>query len=147
MDDTWHHVCFTWETIGGNLSLYLDGLLIGKKQRVHPGISFNSTGSMVIGQLQKTIGGQFYLNESFLGEVADVNIWKDMLTQSVLEEQSHMCYGHVGDLLDWPVFSNGSLQFHKEADSIPSECYESGEYQSINQSINRSIDLSKKLID
>ncbi|KAL9959385.1 hypothetical protein ACROYT_G032707 [Oculina patagonica] len=122
LDDTWHLVCFTWKTIGGNLSLYSDGLLIGQKQSVHPGLSFNSTGSLVIGQLQKTIGGQFYLNESFLGDITDVNIWKDVLTQSAVEEQSRVCYGQEGDLLDWSAFSNGSLQFHKETNSIPSEC-------------------------
>lgn len=122
LDDTWHHVCFTWESFGGNLSLYIDGLLIGQKQSVHPGLTFNSTGSLVIGQLQKAIGGEFHLNESFLGEVADANVWKNELTQGVIEKQSGVCYGQGGDLIDWPVFSNGSLQFHREPDSIPSEC-------------------------
>ena len=131
LDDTWHHVCFTWESFGGNLSLYIDGLLIGQKQSVHPGLTFNSTGSLVIGQLQKAIGGELNLNESFLGDVADVNVWKDKLTQSVIEKQSGVCYGQGGDLLDWSVFSNGSLQFHKEANSIPSECSGFGEYLSI----------------
>ena len=136
LDDTWHQACFTWESIDGNLSLYIDGLLIGQKQNVHPGLTFNSTGSLVIGQLQKTIGGKFYLNESFLGDVADVNVWKDVLTQSVIDEQSRVCYSQRGDLLDWSVFSNGSLQFHKEANSIPSECSGFGEYQLINQLVS-----------
>ena len=134
-------MCFTWEGIGGNLSLYVDGLLIGQK-RVHPGLTFNSTGVLVIGQLQKTIGGEFHLNESFLGDVADVNVWKDVLTQAVIEQQSRVCYGQGGDLLNWSLFSNGSLQFHKEAESIPSECSGFGKYQSINQSINQSITQS-----
>jgi len=128
LDDTWHHVCFTWGSTGGNLSLYIDGLLIGQKQSVHPGLTFNSTGSLVIGQLQKTIGGEFFLNESFLGDVADANVWKEVLTQGVIEKQSDVCHDQGGDLLDWSVFSNGSLQFHKEADSIPSECSGFGEY-------------------
>ena len=135
-------MCFTWESIGGNLSLYVDGLLIGQKQSVHPGLTFNSTGVLVIGQLQKTIGGEFHLNESFLGDVADVNVWKDVLTQAVIEQQSRVCYGQGGDLLNWSLFSNGSLQFHKEAESIPSECSGFGKYQSINQSINQSITQS-----
>ena len=128
LDDTWHHVCFTWESTGGNLSLYVDALLIGQKQSVHPGLIFNSTGSLVIGQLQKTIGGEFFLNESFLGDVVDANVWKEVLNQGVIEKQSDVCYGQGGDLLDWSVFSNGSLQFHKEDDSIPSECSGFGEY-------------------
>lgn len=138
MDDTWYHVCFAWEGIGGNLSLYIDGLLIGQKQSVHPGLTFNSSGSLVIGQLQKTIGGEFHLNESFLGDVADVNVWKDVLTQAVIEQQSRVCYGQGGDLLDWSLFSNGSLQFHKEAESIPSECSGFSKYQSINHSVSQS---------
>ena len=142
LDDTWHHVCFTWESFGGNLSLYIDGLLIGQKQSVHPGLTFNSTGSLVIGQLQKAIGGEFHLNESFLGEVADTNVWKNELTQGVIEKQSDVCYGQGGDLIDWPVFSNGSLQFHREPDSIPSECSGLGEYQSINQSIYQPVGQS-----
>ena len=135
-------MCFTWQSFGGNLSLYIDGLLIGQKQSVHSGLTFNSTGLLVIGQLQKAIGGVFSLNESFLGDVADANVWKDQLTQSVIEKQSHVCYGQSGNLLNWSVFSNGSLQFHKEASSIPSECSGFGEYQSINQSINQPVSQS-----
>jgi len=83
---------------------------------------------LVIGQLQKTIGGKFFLNESYLGDVVDANVWKEVLTEGVIEKQSDVCYHQGGDLLDWSEFSNGSLQFHKEADSIPSECSGFGEY-------------------
>ena len=122
MDDTWHHVCFTWENIDGNLTLYINGLLIGQKRGVNPGLTFDSSGRLVIGQLQKAIDQQFILNESYLGDVTDVNVWRDVLTPSVIKEQSRSCYGQVGDLLAWSEFSTGYLQFQDEAYTIPTEC-------------------------
>ena len=46
------------ENVGGNLFLYIDGLLIGQNQGVHPGLTFYSKGTFVIGQLRKMIDRQ-----------------------------------------------------------------------------------------
>lgn len=122
LDDTWHHACVTWENIGGNVTLYIDGLLIGQNQGVHPGLTFDSTGTVVVGQLQREIGGQFIFNESYLGDITDVNVWSNVSTKSTIQRQSLECFNHVGDLLAWPVFSIRNLQFLNEAGSIPTDC-------------------------
>ena len=132
LDHTWHHVCFTWGTIGGNISLYIDGLVIGQQQSVHPGLTFNSSGLMVIGQLQKAIGGAFYTNESFHGDITDVNIWRDELTPDIIAKQLQVCYSHMGDLVDWYAFKTGTGEFQNEATNIPAECLGFGEYHVIN---------------
>ena len=111
-----------WENIGGNLTLYIDGLLIGQNQGVHPGLTFDSGGTLVIGQLQRKIGGQFLFNESYLGDITDVNVWSNVSTNSTVQEQSLECFNRVGDLLAWPVFSSQNLQFQNEADGIPTDC-------------------------
>ena len=129
LDNNWHHACFMWENIDGNLTLYIDGLLIGQKQGVHPGLTFDSKGTLVIGQLQREIGGQFIDNESYLGDITDVNVWSNVSTNSIIQEQSRECFNRVGDLLAWPVFSIGNLQFLNEADSIPTECRGFGKYK------------------
>ena len=100
----------------------MDGLLIGQKYGVHPGITFSSVGTLVIGQLQKSIGEQLILNASYLGDITDVNMWSSVLTQSTITEQSSECFAQLGDLLAWSAFSSGFLQFQNEAGSIPTEC-------------------------
>ncbi|XP_022797360.1 uncharacterized protein LOC111335643 [Stylophora pistillata] len=122
LDNTWHHVCFTWETTGGNVSLYIDGSLIGKKQSVSPGMTFNSSGSIVLGQLQKLVGGEFQKNESFFGDVTDVNIWKIELSLSAIVKLSEGCYSHMGNLISWYAFPTGTEQFDNVTNSISSEC-------------------------
>ena len=122
LDNTWHHVCFTWEKSVGNLSLYIDGLLIGQKQSVLLGDSIKSSGTFVLGQLQEIISGNFVLKESYLGDITDVNMWTSVLTWSVISEQSRSCYRDSGDLLSWSSFSSGLLQVQKIEDSVPAEC-------------------------
>ena len=115
-------MCFTWENNVGNLSLYIDGLLIGQKQSVLLGHSIKSSGTLVLGQLQEIIAGNVVLKESYLGDITDVNMWSSVLTWSIISEQSRLCYRYSGDLLSWSSFSSGLLQFHKREDSIPAEC-------------------------
>lgn len=122
LDNTWHHVCFTWETAGGNVSLYMDGFLIGKKQSVNPGMVFNSSGSIVIGQLQRLVGGEFHKNESFFGDITDVNMWKAELSISTITRLSQSCYSHMGSLISWYAFRTGTEQFVNETNSNSSEC-------------------------
>ena len=125
-------MCFTWENNVGNLSLYIDGLLIGQKQSVLLGHSIKSSGTLVLGQLQEIIAGNVVLKESYLGDITDVNMWSSVLTWSIISEQSRLCYHrYSGDLLSWSSFSSGLLQFYKREDSIPAECRGFGECISI----------------
>ena len=121
-------MCFTWETAGGNVSLYMDGFLIGKKQSVNPGMVFNSSGSIVIGQLQRLVSGEFHKNESFFGDITDVNMWKAELSISTITRLSQSCYSHMGSLISWYAFRTGTEQFVNQTNSNSSECLGLGEY-------------------
>ena len=124
-------MCFTWENNVGNLSLYIDGLLIGQKQSVLLGHRIKSSGTLVLGHLQEIIAGNVVLKESYVGDITDVNMWSRVLTWSIISEQSRLCYRDSGDLISWSSFSSGLLQFHKKENSIPSECRGFGECISI----------------
>ena len=81
----------------------------------------------MIGQLQKIFGGNFVLNDSYLGDITDVNLWSNVLTQSVINERSRVCYDHAGDLLAWPTSFTAFLKVQNEEVSIPTECKGFGE--------------------
>lgn len=121
MDDAWHHLCVTWEDIYGNLTLYIDGLLVGQKDFA-AGVKIASSGNFAIGQNQNATSKRFILDESYLGDIADVNIWSYVLSESVVAEQSRECFGQVGDLLSWTAFSTSSFQISVGTDGIPAMC-------------------------
>ena len=114
-------MCVTWENVGADLSLYVNGVLIGHQRSVHPGLYFNKTGTLVIGQFKKTPDAQIVLAKSFLGEISDVNIWSSVLSLLDIKWQSEACYLQYGDSFAWPTFSNGLLQFDNEVNSVASE--------------------------
>lgn len=122
MDDKWHHLCFSWEHNDGNLTLYVDGLLIEQQQGFQAGLSFHSTGILFLGQHRNTTNERFILDESYTGDITDVNIWSTALSQSVVMEQSRECFGHVGDLVAWTAFSTGHFQFQDSTNIIPTVC-------------------------
>lgn len=121
MDDAWHHLCVTWEDIYGNLTLYIDGLLVGQKDFA-AGVNIASSGNFAIGQNQNATSKRFILDESYLGDIADVNIWSYVLSESVVAEQSRECFGQVGDLLSWTAFSTSRFQISVRTDGIPAMC-------------------------
>ena len=121
MDDAWHHLCVTWDSTYGNLTLYIDGLLIGQKDFA-AGVNIPSSGNFAIGQNQNATSKRFILDESYLGDITDVNIWSYVLNQGVVAEQSLECFGQVGDFLAWTAFSTSRFQISVGTDSIPAMC-------------------------
>ena len=68
-------------------------------------ISFG--GTTVIGQDQDTPGGAFVADQSFVGEVTEVNVWGTALSESDITAQYANCRITQGSVNWWSQFKDG----------------------------------------
>ena len=61
-------------------------------------------GALVLGQEQESVGGSFDANQSFLGEMSDVNIWDHVINDQEIMRMSKSCLTGEGDVLPWRNF-------------------------------------------
>lgn len=68
---------------------------------------FLGGGVFVLGQEQDRLGGGFHTLESFIGEIAFLNLWPQMMSDDEILNLSQSC-GHPEDaLINWPAFLAG----------------------------------------
>ena len=70
-------------------------------------------GHLVLGQDQDKLGGGFQEHESFIGEMADVNIWNRVIPDQEIRGMSKSCLTGTGNLFRWSDFKYhrmGSVQ-------------------------------------
>ncbi|KAM5198326.1 pentraxin-4 [Hipposideros larvatus] len=90
LDSRWHHVCVIWTSILGRYWLHVDRRLVATGSRFREGYEIPPGGSLVLGQEQDTMGGEFDSSEAFVGSVAGLAIWDRVL---VPREVSHLAIG------------------------------------------------------
>ncbi|XP_032901418.1 C-reactive protein-like [Amblyraja radiata] len=94
------HICVTWESQGGEITVWVNGRRsirkVGGKGRVVKG-----AGLFIIGQDQDNVGGGFDKGQSFVGEITDVNMWDRVLKPNEIELISQGCYSDGGNIIDW----------------------------------------------
>ena len=70
-------------------------------------------GTLVLGQEQDSFGGSFDANQSFLGEMSDVNIWDHVIKDQEIMRMSKSCLTGKGNVFQWRDFKahvKGSVQ-------------------------------------
>lgn len=75
----WEHICVSWNSTSGLIYFWLNGVLLprlGTKR----GYRISPQASIVLGQDQDTFGGGFDINQSFMGDMSEVNMWPQVLT-------------------------------------------------------------------
>ena len=116
-DETWQHLCLTWENTQGVTKLYKDGQFTGQ-------VTNNATknyvlkvgGYLVLGQEQDSNGGGFDRNQTLHGRLASVNIWDKVLSESDIAAQYTNCSIPHGSVINWSVFKNlthGNVRFEE----------------------------------
>ncbi|XP_032089975.1 serum amyloid P-component-like [Thamnophis elegans] len=76
---SWEHICVSWNSRNGLIYFWLNGVLLprlGTKR----GYKISHQASIFLGQDQDTFGGGFQASQSFVGDMAEVNMWPRMLT-------------------------------------------------------------------
>ncbi|XP_072249386.1 C-reactive protein-like [Leuresthes tenuis] len=101
--NTWHSICATWDATSGLTQLWLDGKPSSRK--------FTSLGSIngpiiiVLGQDQDSYGGDFDVNQSFVGMMSDVYMWNNVLSPCDIQSYVDDLNFPLGNVLNWKELS------------------------------------------
>ena len=102
--EKWNHVCFTWSNSNGDYKFYKDGKIVGSGSGFYKNGMISSGGTTVIAQDQDTVGGGFVADQSFVGDVTEVNVWGAVLSESDIVAQYHNCHITQGSVNFWSQF-------------------------------------------
>ncbi|CAL8396365.1 unnamed protein product [Gadus morhua 'NCC'] len=95
-----NHVCVAWESLTGRTTLYLNGRsaasqIFKKGHRVQPG------GRVILGQDADTFIRNFDADQSFVGEIFEVNLWDRVLPPDAIQQLSTgKCFSYA-NVIDW----------------------------------------------
>ncbi|XP_031588090.1 pentraxin fusion protein-like [Oreochromis aureus] len=106
------HLCVTWDSTSGLAALFLDGKrslskIYKKDHTVSPG------GRVILGQDPDSFLGSFDEQQSFVGEISDVNMWDVVLPDSVIQDMFAGQREPRGNVFDWDsteLRTNGDVE-------------------------------------
>ena len=104
----WHHICVTWEKTSGSWKFYKDGDMKGEGT-LKRGHTIGEGGTLVLGQDQDSVGGDFEADQSFQGMLSNVNVWDEMLSPTRITEMATSCLldeWNAGNVYKWRNFLN-----------------------------------------
>ncbi|PFX15264.1 C-reactive protein [Stylophora pistillata] len=106
-NDTWKHLCLTWENSQGVAKLYRDGKVIEQKTNTNSKNAIvKSGGALVLGQEQDSVAGGYDPKQTLHGRLAGVNVWDKVLSESDIAAQYTSCSIPHGSVLKWSAFKN-----------------------------------------
>ena len=106
-DDTWQHLCLTWENTQGVTKLYKDGQFTEQVTNdATKNYVLKAGGFLVLGQEQDSFGGGFDVKQTLHGQLASLNIWDKVLSESDIAAQYTNCSVPYGSVINWSVFKN-----------------------------------------
>ena len=123
IDDVWHHLCVTWTNVDGKTQWFMDGALRYAESGYQTNITIPGGGILRIGQKQIAFGGSHHDDFPFQGKFTRINIWRQVLADSVIEALAKRPGAEIGDLVSWrdlrtSVFS-GEVSAQDGADLRP----------------------------
>ncbi|NWJ07119.1 PTX4 protein, partial [Crypturellus undulatus] len=80
LDGKWHHLCLTWSSEQGKFRFYVDRRVLAAGSGFQEGYEIPAGGSLVLGQEQDELGGDFDPSEAFVGRLAGLALWSRALT-------------------------------------------------------------------
>ncbi|XP_030767169.1 sushi, von Willebrand factor type A, EGF and pentraxin domain-containing protein 1-like [Sitophilus oryzae] len=102
-DGYWHHICAAWQSVNGEYQIFVDGSLINSGRNLASGSKIEGNGYLVIGQEQDDIGGKFSQSQTFVGNMAYIDIWSRKLNETEILTHLNDCSDSIlGDLYAWP---------------------------------------------
>lgn len=85
----WESVCTTWDSTTGIVQLWLDGQRLPRRG-VAKGYEVKTDLVVMLGQEQDSYGGNFDGGQSFVGEIAKVYLWDNVLpAEQICNIQQH----------------------------------------------------------
>ncbi|KAM9345997.1 C-reactive protein-like [Symphorus nematophorus] len=106
------HLCVTWDSSSGAAALFMDGKksltkIYRKGHTIRPG------GKVIIGQDPDSYLDDFEANQSFVGEICDVNMWDSVLPDSTIRDMFSGRRVPRGNVFDWEtteIKKNGEVE-------------------------------------
>ncbi|XP_065114869.1 C-reactive protein-like isoform X2 [Paramisgurnus dabryanus] len=93
------HLCFTWSSSTGLTAAWVNGHRTAH-QVYQKGHAIRPGGIVLLGQDPDSFLGDFDAEQSFEGEIADVNLWDQVLTGNQIKAlYAHNKHG--GNVIDW----------------------------------------------
>ena len=106
-DGYWHHICTSWENKAGSWKIYKDGVSLASGSALKAGYVVKTDGILIIGQEQDSLGGGFDVNQRYIGELTDLNLWNRVLNATEILKLSKSCHGGWGNVKKWSDFKVG----------------------------------------
>jgi len=122
-DGKWHAICVTWNNDDGAYQFFKDGAMEKQEKDFKKGYTIEAGGSLVLGQEQDKAGYDFDEDQSFVGNLARVNVWSYVLPKDAIIAFSESCSSNLGirgDVYKWSDFIYGVKGC--AAFEIPSSC-------------------------
>lgn len=100
-ENEWHHMCFGWDN-SGILKGYLDGNRVKDSVSLSVGKTVTGGGIMYLGQEQDSFGGGFEDEEALIGELTQVNLWSQRLSDAEVADVYSACSGVTNNIAPIP---------------------------------------------
>ena len=92
----------------GHFRVYKDNVVSDEEFGVRTGQNIIKGGRWVLGQDQDRVGGGFEIEDSFQGEMSEVNVWGRVITREEITRFSFDCHRRMdGDMKSWSQFKTG----------------------------------------
>nr|XP_033779655.1 serum amyloid P-component-like [Geotrypetes seraphini] len=101
----WKHLCTSWESSTGVVTLWINGKPL-PRSTMKKGYSVGIQPIMILGQEQDSHGGSFDKEQSFVGEMADVQMWNFILPPNDIQLAMTTSNLINGNVLDWALLDN-----------------------------------------
>lgn len=98
--DEWNSICWTWDSTNGLTTLWLNGKRSDRKILAHKS-TLTGAPSIILGQEQDSYGGGFDQAQSFVGDIADVHLWDNVISPCEIKFYMEGNAFTVGNLLSW----------------------------------------------
>ncbi|XP_002736966.2 neuronal pentraxin-1-like [Saccoglossus kowalevskii] len=111
-DGEWHHVCVTWQSVGGERKLYGNSELVSSVDQISAGETIEGNGSLRLGQEQDSVGGGYEPFQALIGEVTMFNMWSRVLDETEIQQVYADSLGYMeGSVFSWKsdsIYIDGS---------------------------------------
>ncbi|MBH0208303.1 MAG: hypothetical protein HP495_07260, partial [Nitrospira sp.] len=107
-----HQLGVTWSSTNGGYTFYVDGQQVGSGTGLQTGFTTRSSGTLVVGVDQDSVGGGFQTSQVFKGTLQDVRIFNDVRTAAEISSYLNrdVPSSESGLVADWTMnnLSGGS---------------------------------------
>ncbi|XP_018415394.1 PREDICTED: C-reactive protein-like [Nanorana parkeri] len=96
----WNHICVTYDSSTGVVQLWINGKAYPRRV-VGTKLPIGQQISVILGQDQDSFGGMFDVNQSYTGELANVNMWDYLLAPDDIKNARNNGYSLFGNMISW----------------------------------------------